>query len=106
MKEKLTSRKFWVAVLSNIISITVIFTEFGGTVGTIAGIIGVVSSSISYMISECTVDVARTKSDYEQIKQLIYKITSEIANIIPNSSEIAEKIKSSSTTGMVLGAPL
>ena len=74
MKEKLMSRKFWIAVLSNIISITVIFTEFGGTIGTIAGIIGVVASSISYMISECIVDVARTKADYEQIKQLINEL--------------------------------
>lgn len=74
MKEKLMSRKFWVAVLSNVVSITVIFTEFGGTIGTIAGIIGVVASSISYMISECTVDVARTKADYEQVKQLINEL--------------------------------
>ena len=74
MKEKLMSRKFWIAILSNIISITVIFTEFGGTIGTVAGIIGVVASSISYMISECTVDVARTKANYEQIKQLINEL--------------------------------
>ena len=30
--------------------------------------------SISYMISECIVDVARTKADYEQIKQLINEL--------------------------------
>lgn len=64
MKEKLKSRKFWIAVLSNIVSITVVFTEIGGNIGTIAGIIGTIAASISYMITECRVDIARAQVTY------------------------------------------
>lgn len=33
MKEKLKSRKFCIAILSNMVSINVVFTEIGGTIG-------------------------------------------------------------------------
>lgn len=71
MKQKLTSRKFWVALLTNIVSMTVVFSEIGGTVGTVAGIIGVIASSISYMIAECKIDVERTKMNYDELSKLI-----------------------------------
>lgn len=71
MKSKIKSRKFWIAVLSNIVSITVVFTELGGTAGIVAGIIGTIAASISYMITECRVDVARAKATYEEVDALI-----------------------------------
>lgn len=71
MKSKIKSRKFWMAVLSNIVSITVVFTELGGTAGIVAGIIGTIAASISYMITECRVDVARAKATYEEVDALI-----------------------------------
>ena len=74
MKEKFKSRKFWLAVLSNIVSVTVIFKQIGGNIGIIAGIIGTVASSISYMITECTVDVARAKATYGEVTTLIKKL--------------------------------
>lgn len=43
MKEKLKSRKFWIVLFANIISITIIFSN--------------ILSSISYMISESMVDM-------------------------------------------------
>lgn len=70
MKQKLTSRKFWMAVLTNIISLTVVFKEVGGTAGTVVAIIGIIASSIFYMLTECKIDVARTKSAYEEISKL------------------------------------
>ena len=71
MKEKLKSRKFWLAILSNIVSITVVFTEVGGTTGTIAGIIGTIASSVFYMITECKVDVARAKTTYDEVLEQV-----------------------------------
>lgn len=71
MKEKLTSRKFWIAILTNIVSIAVAFSEFGGTAGTVAGMIGVVASSVAYMIAECKVDIARTSTNYDELLKLI-----------------------------------
>lgn len=70
MKNKLTSRKFWVALLTNIISLTVIFKEVGGNVGVVAGIIGVIASSVSYMISEGMVDVTRLKTTSDEVLKL------------------------------------
>ncbi len=71
MKEKLRSRKFWVAVLTDIVSITVVFTKLGGTAGIVAGIIGTLAASISYMVAECKVDVARASATYEEVKELV-----------------------------------
>ena len=71
MKNKLTSRKFWIAVLSNIVSITVVFKQIGGNIGVIAGIIGTIAASISYMITECRVDTARAFSTYQEVRQMI-----------------------------------
>lgn len=71
MKEKLKSRKFWIAILTDIVSITVVFTKIGGVVGIVAGIIGTIAASISYMIAECKVDVARATSTYEEINKLL-----------------------------------
>ncbi len=74
MIEKLKSRKFWVALLTNIISITVVFKQYGGTVGIISGIIGTVASSVCYMIAECKVDVARANATYLEVSKLIQEL--------------------------------
>lgn len=77
MKEKLLSRKFWIAILTNVISIIAVFTDLGGTIGTIFGIIGTILSSVSYMIVEGMVDVERAKIDYEEVKRLIQLLKKE-----------------------------
>ena len=74
MIEKIKSRKFWVALLTNIISITVVFKQYGGTVGIISGIIGTVASSVCYMIAECKVDVARANATYLEVSKLIQEL--------------------------------
>lgn len=74
MIEKLKSRKFWIALLTNIISITVVFKQYGGTVGIISGIIGTVASSVCYMIAECKVDVARANATYLEVSKLIQEL--------------------------------
>ena len=71
MIEKLKSRRFWVAILSNIVAITVVFRQLGGTFGIICGIIGTLAASISYMITECKVDVARAQISFDEIRKLI-----------------------------------
>ena len=71
MKEKLMSRKFWVTVFSNIISIIAIFSDIGGNAGTILGIVGTVLSSLTYILMEGMIDKERLKTDYEEIKVMI-----------------------------------
>lgn len=77
MKEKLKSRKFWMAILSNIISLIAIFSDIGGPTGTILGIIGTVLSSISYMLMEGMIDKEKVKIDYIEIKNLIETLKKE-----------------------------
>ena len=77
MLEKLKSRKFWMALISELISITVIFTKMGGSIGVIAGIIGTFLSAVSYMITEGRVDVARCKVSIEEIKTMLDKMDSD-----------------------------
>ena len=74
MIEKLKSRRFWIAVLSNIVAITVVFRQLGGTFGIVCGIIGTLAASISYMITECKVDVARAKTTFDEISKLIKEL--------------------------------
>ena len=77
MKEKLSSRKFWMSILAITISIVSIFTDLGGTVGTIFGIIGVVLSTIFYVLVEGKIDIEKTKADSEEIKRLIENLRKE-----------------------------
>lgn len=67
MKSKIKSRKFWIAVLSNIVFITIILTEVCGTTRIVAWVIGTIAVSISYMIVGCRVDIARVKIAYEEV---------------------------------------
>ena len=77
MKEKLTSRKFWMAILASSISIVAIFTELGGTVGTIFGIVGVILSSVFYILVEGNIDEQRLNENYKEIKNMIESIKKE-----------------------------
>lgn len=67
MKSKIKSRELWIAVLSKIVFITIIITEVCGTTRMVAGVIGTIAVSISYMIAECRVDIARVKIVYEEV---------------------------------------
>ena len=68
---KLKSRRFWITILSNVVAITVVFRQMGGTFGIVCGIIGTLAASISYMITECKVDVARAQTTFDELNKLI-----------------------------------
>ena len=68
---KLKSRRFWITILSNVVAITVVFRQTGGTFGIVCGIIGTLAASISYMITECKVDVARAQATFDELNKLI-----------------------------------
>ena len=68
---KLKSRRFWITILSNVVAITVVFRQIGGTFGIVCGIIGTLAASISYMITECKVDVASAGATFDELNKLI-----------------------------------
>ena len=81
MKEflrKYGSRKFLIAMLTNVLCIATLLSGYGGKIGLIGSIIAIVVNSAIYMINERKIDVeAVTKiiklsiDDYEKIKKLI-----------------------------------
>ena len=70
-KQKLTSRKFWVAIVGLVTSIMVICNVDEGTKAQIVGLITAVSTAIAYIIGEGIADSGRiinTKEDSEELK--------------------------------------
>lgn len=57
-KAKLTSRKFWVAVVGFITGILVAFRVDGETVETVSGVVMSAASVVAYIIGEGLIDAA------------------------------------------------
>ena len=62
-KQKLTSRKFWAAVITFITSILVAFGVSDITTEQVVAVITAGSAMIAYIIGEGLVDVARVKKE-------------------------------------------
>lgn len=87
MKEflkKYGSRKFIIAMLTNILCIAVLLSECGGEMGLISSIIAIVINSAIYIINERKIDVEAVQKliqlsveDYKEIKELIDKYEEE-----------------------------
>ena len=83
MKEflkKYGSRKFIIAMLTNILFVAVLLSEYGGKVGLIGSIVAIIVNSAFYIVNERKIDVEAvqkmiqlTVDDYKQIKELIDK---------------------------------
>lgn len=65
-KQKLTSRKFWAAIIGVVTSLGVIFGIPDITTQQIAGVITAVAALIAYIIGEGIVDAARASTTTEQ----------------------------------------
>lgn len=62
-KQKLTSRKFWAAVIGFVTAIMVAFGVNDLTIEQVAGLITAASTLIAYIIGEGMVDAARVKAE-------------------------------------------
>ncbi len=71
MKQKLTSRKFLISIFTNIVSLIIAFSNLGGTIGTVLGIIGVIGASVIYIITEGKIDSVSASANYEELSKLI-----------------------------------
>lgn len=87
MKEflkKYGSRKFLIAMLTNILCVAVLLSHYGGKVGLIGSIVAIIINSAIYIVNERKIDVEAvqkmiqlTVDDYKQIKELIDKYEDE-----------------------------
>ena len=64
-KQKLTSRKFWAAVVSFVTTILIVLTYSGMQVEQVAGLITATASLIAYIIGEGMVDAKRVEVEKE-----------------------------------------
>ena len=81
MKEflkKYGSRKYLIAMLTNILCIVTVLSGYGGKVGLVASIIAIVTTTAIYIVNERKIDVEAvqkiiqlTVEDYQKIKELI-----------------------------------
>lgn len=62
-KQKLTSRKFWVAVIGFVTAIMVAFGANDLTIEQVIGLVTAASTLIAYIIGEGMVDAARVKAE-------------------------------------------
>jgi uncharacterized membrane protein len=65
-KQKLTSRKFWAAIIGFVTSVLVAFGVGDLTIEQIVAIITAASTMIAYIIGEGMVDAARIKADTKE----------------------------------------
>ena len=81
MKEflrKYGSRKFLIAMLTNILCIATLLSGYGGKIGLIGSIVAIVVNSAIYMINERKIDVEAVNKviklsvdDFNEIKKLV-----------------------------------
>lgn len=62
-KQKLTSRKFWAAVIGFVTAIMVAFGVNDLTIEQVVGLVTAASTLIAYIIGEGIVDAARVKAE-------------------------------------------
>lgn len=68
-KKKLTSRKFWAAIIAVVLAVAVIFGVPDATAQQIVGLITAVSTLIAYIIGEGLVDEAAAKNNSESSEE-------------------------------------
>lgn len=74
LKQKLSSRKLWAAIVGVITGISMIFGLDENTINTVAGAIVSVSSVITYIITEGVVDAAAVGNAANKVQDAIEQV--------------------------------
>jgi drug/metabolite transporter (DMT)-like permease len=74
VKQKLTSRKFWMAIAGFVSGLLMIFGYSDGAVETISGAVVALGSSVGYMIAEAKADSANVKAVFEQSGEIVSEL--------------------------------
>lgn len=71
MKQKLTSRKFWMAIAGFVSGLLMMFGYSDGVVETISGAVVALGCSVGYMIAEAKADSANVKNVFDQSGEIV-----------------------------------
>lgn len=101
MKEffkKYGSRKFILAMFTNILGVATILSGYGGKIGLVASIVAIIVTTAIYIMNETKIDVEAvskiiqlTVDDYEKIKELIESFDDEV-NETENETTIENEV--------------
>lgn len=80
MKDKLTSRKFWVAIATIVSGILMMFGFADTSIETIAGAVVALGGAVGYMIAEGIVDAKRIGVAVENAATIIEELTDEFVD--------------------------
>ena len=71
MNDKFKSRKFWTAVIANIVGVVTLFCgdQTGEAVSVIAGSLIIIASTLGYLHGEAKIDVEKEKVKYFRVKE-------------------------------------
>lgn len=83
-KQKLTSRKFWVALIGFVTAILIAFGVDDLTIEQVVGLITAASTLVAYIIGEGIVDAARINNSTYIVEE---NSTNVIGFQVPNESE-------------------
>ena len=72
MKEKLTSRKFWIAVIGMLVGIIMIISG-----DSVEGVAALITSALSYIIAEGYVDAKAVGAIIDSVEENLDEITEE-----------------------------
>ncbi len=95
MEEKLTSRKFWVAIISIIVGILGVFGVADSTIETISSLTLILVPGIVYIFSEAKVDAAAAARQIDL--EALFEILDEYYNV--NGENAAAMDAASHKTG-------
>lgn len=71
LKQKLSSRKLWAAIIGILTGIAMIFGLDGKVIETVSGAVVAVGSIVAYIVAEGKIDAERVKGTVEQVKDAI-----------------------------------
>jgi phage shock protein PspC (stress-responsive transcriptional regulator) len=75
LKQKLSSRKLWAAVVGVVTGLAMVFGLDEGVISSVAGAVVSVASVITYIITEGRVDAAAVKQATDDVQEAVSAVT-------------------------------
>jgi phage shock protein PspC (stress-responsive transcriptional regulator) len=75
LKQKLSSRKLWAAVVGVVTGLAMVFGLDEGTISNVAGAVVSVASVVAYIVTEGRIDAAAVKTAVEDVQAAVSTVS-------------------------------